>query len=59
MDSQRPNLEEIFLASIQKDPADRQAFLEETRVQELIIASAIFDHSARLHSYQLISDLFC
>jgi serine/threonine protein kinase len=30
LDSHQPNLEEIFLASVEKDPADRQAFLEET-----------------------------
>src|SRR4029450_12647866 len=28
--SRQPNLEEIFLDTVQKDPADRQAFLEET-----------------------------
>ena len=38
--------------------AGLNAFVEETGVQELIIASAIFDHSARLHSYELISGLF-
>jgi len=46
LDSQQPNVEEIFLASVQKDPADRQAFLEETcadsnvrtRVEALLIA---------------------
>ena len=30
MAARQPNLEEIFLDTVQKDPADRQAFLEET-----------------------------
>ncbi len=33
-------------------------FIQETGVQELIVASAIYDHSARLRSYELISDIF-
>ena len=30
MTTQKPDVEEIILASVQKDPADRLAFLEET-----------------------------
>jgi alkanesulfonate monooxygenase SsuD/methylene tetrahydromethanopterin reductase-like flavin-dependent oxidoreductase (luciferase family) len=48
-----------FVGSRDAVRAGLEAFVEKTRVQELIIASAIFDHSARLHSYELISDLFC
>jgi alkanesulfonate monooxygenase SsuD/methylene tetrahydromethanopterin reductase-like flavin-dependent oxidoreductase (luciferase family) len=29
-------------------------FADQTGVDELIIASAIYDHSARLHSYEII-----
>jgi luciferase family oxidoreductase group 1 len=47
-----------FVGTRETVRAGLEAFVEKTRVQELIIASAIFDHSARLHSYELISDLF-
>ena len=33
-----------------------QEFLERTNVEELIVASAIFDHTARLHSYEILMD---
>lgn len=32
-------------------------FLEETGVDELIVASAIYDHKARLHSYEILADI--
>ena len=33
------------------------AFIEETGVDEIMIASQIFDHQARLHSYEIVADL--
>jgi hypothetical protein len=38
--------------------AGLEALVEETNVQELIIASAIFDHDERPHSCELIVDCF-
>jgi alkanesulfonate monooxygenase SsuD/methylene tetrahydromethanopterin reductase-like flavin-dependent oxidoreductase (luciferase family) len=32
-------------------------FIEETSADELIIASAIYDHSARLRSYEILADV--
>ena len=32
-------------------------FLQETEADELIIASSIFDHEARLHSYELTAEV--
>jgi luciferase family oxidoreductase group 1 len=32
-------------------------FIEETRADELIVASAIYDHAARLRSYEMLSDV--
>jgi hypothetical protein len=32
-------------------------FLKETEADELIIASSIFDHKARLHSYELTAEV--
>jgi luciferase family oxidoreductase group 1 len=34
-----------------------QNFIEQTGVDELIVASAIYDHAARLRSYELLADL--
>ncbi|WP_261131345.1 LLM class flavin-dependent oxidoreductase [Bacillus sp. Marseille-Q3570] len=32
-------------------------FIEETNADELIVASQIYDHKARLHSYEILSDI--
>ena len=34
-----------------------QQFLQKTGVDEIIVASAIYDHRARLHSYELLAEL--
>jgi luciferase family oxidoreductase group 1 len=34
-----------------------EGFIEETRADELIIASAIYDHSTRLCSYEILADI--
>ena len=34
-----------------------QQFIDETGVEELIVASAIYDHSARLRSYEILAQL--
>jgi hypothetical protein len=31
-------------------------FLDQTGVEELIVASAIYDHAARLRSYEILMD---
>jgi luciferase family oxidoreductase group 1 len=36
-----------------------QAFIERTQPQELMITSQIFDHAARLRSYELVSQIDC
>jgi luciferase family oxidoreductase group 1 len=35
-----------------------QGFLEETQADEMMVASHIFDHRARLHSYEILSRFF-
>jgi luciferase family oxidoreductase group 1 len=35
-----------------------EQFLERTRVDELVVASAIYDHAARLRSYELLASLW-
>ena len=37
--------------------AQLEAFVDETAADELIVASAIHDHSARLRSYELLGQL--
>jgi len=34
-----------------------ESFIEETSADELIIASAIYNHAARLHSYEILEDV--
>ncbi|MNW15592.1 hypothetical protein D3C71_2141450 [compost metagenome] len=37
---------------------DLQEFLDQTQVDELMATSHIFDHQARLRSYQILSEVF-
>jgi alkanesulfonate monooxygenase SsuD/methylene tetrahydromethanopterin reductase-like flavin-dependent oxidoreductase (luciferase family) len=34
-----------------------EAFLERTNVDELLVTGAIYDHAARLHSFELVSQI--
>jgi len=34
-----------------------EEFVEETGVDELMVVSAIFDHAARLRSYELLAEI--
>jgi alkanesulfonate monooxygenase SsuD/methylene tetrahydromethanopterin reductase-like flavin-dependent oxidoreductase (luciferase family) len=34
-----------------------EAFLNKTGADELMVASAIYDHKARLHSYEILADI--
>jgi luciferase family oxidoreductase group 1 len=38
--------------------AGLEKFIEQTRVDELMVVSAIFDHAARLRSYELLAEVF-
>ncbi len=35
-----------------------EQFVEQTGVDEVMVVSAIFDHAARLRSYELLADRF-
>jgi luciferase family oxidoreductase group 1 len=37
---------------------EMQAFLDETQVNEIMVASHIYDHTARVHSYEILSEFF-
>jgi len=45
-----------FVGSGETVRAGLERFVEETGVDELIVASAIYDHAARLRSYEILSD---
>ena len=47
-----------FVGSQARVREDLQAFREETGADELMVAGAIFDHAARLRSYELLADAF-
>ena len=54
-------LEEAQSISILGSPAtvraDLDAFVERTRPDEIIVASHIYDHAARLRSYEIVAGL--
>ncbi len=47
-----------FVGNAQKVQEELQAFAEQTGVDEIMVASHIFEHSARLRSYELIAPFF-
>jgi alkanesulfonate monooxygenase SsuD/methylene tetrahydromethanopterin reductase-like flavin-dependent oxidoreductase (luciferase family) len=46
-----------FVGSPQTIRAGLEKFIQQTAADELMVASAIYDHSARLHSYELLAGL--
>ena len=45
-----------FVGSGETVRAGLERFVEETGVDELIVASAIYEHSARLRSYEILAE---
>lgn len=50
-------LQRSFVGSPETVQSGLANFIEATGVDELIVVSAIYDHSARLHSYKLLAEL--
>ncbi|SEA50645.1 luciferase family oxidoreductase, group 1 [Flavobacterium gillisiae] len=46
-----------FIGGPEKVKKELDYFLEKTKVDELMVASAIYDHQARLHSYEILGQL--
>ncbi|MES2514329.1 MAG: LLM class flavin-dependent oxidoreductase [Bacteroidota bacterium] len=44
-----------FVGNADRVKTQMQQFLDQTQVDELMITSAVYDHAARLHSYEIIS----
>jgi alkanesulfonate monooxygenase SsuD/methylene tetrahydromethanopterin reductase-like flavin-dependent oxidoreductase (luciferase family) len=47
-----------FVGSFETVAAGLRQFIEQTEVDEVIVVSAIYDHGARLRSYEILSGLF-
>ena len=50
-------LECAFVGSPESVRTQLQAFIERTGADELMVSGSIFDHDARLHSYELLADI--
>ena len=50
----------VFLRRLARRRCARglERFVEETRADEIMVASAIYDHAARLRSYEMLADAF-
>ena len=46
-----------FIGSAGKIANELQTFLNETQVEEIMVVSNIFDHAARVHSYEVIAQI--
>ncbi len=46
-----------FVGSAETIRRDLEAFIARTRADELMVASAIYDHGARLRSYEILADV--
>lgn len=46
-----------FIGSPESIKQDLQAFMEQSQVDEIMVASHIFDHQARIHSYEIFADV--
>ncbi len=46
-----------FVGSRESVRSQLQAFIEKTKADELIVASAIFDHAARKRSYEMLAEI--
>jgi luciferase family oxidoreductase group 1 len=46
-----------FIGGSEKISAQLQSFVAQTNIDEIMVTSHIYDHQARLHSYQLFADI--
>ena len=46
-----------FIGSPETIKEDIQAFINQTKVDEVMVTSHIYDHQARIHSYELFADV--
>jgi luciferase family oxidoreductase group 1 len=50
-------LQYSFIGDAEKVKKELSAFIESTGIDELMVVSNIFDHAARIHSYEILADL--
>jgi luciferase family oxidoreductase group 1 len=53
----KQRMESTFIGSPETVKAGLQSFLDKTNADEVIVNAQIFDHKARLHSYELVSEI--
>ena len=46
-----------FIGGPEKVKKELENFIEITKIDELMVASAIYEHQARLHSYEILGQL--
>jgi alkanesulfonate monooxygenase SsuD/methylene tetrahydromethanopterin reductase-like flavin-dependent oxidoreductase (luciferase family) len=46
-----------FIGGPEKVKKELDYFIEKTKVDELMVATAIYQHEARLHSYEILGQL--
>ncbi|MFD2245245.1 LLM class flavin-dependent oxidoreductase [Pontibacter ruber] len=51
-------LQYSFIGAPETVKTGLQSFLDDTQVDEIMVTSHIFDHNARLHSYEILADFF-
>ena len=51
-------LRHTYIGSPETLKEELQAFVDETQVDEIIVASNIYDHTARLRSYEILAEIF-
>ncbi len=50
-------LEYSFIGSADTVKYQMQAFVDKTQVDEIMVVTKIFDHTAKVHSYELLAQL--
>ena len=51
-------MEYTFIGSPKTIQRDLQSFLNETEADEIMVASYIYDNTAKINSYKIVGDLF-
>ncbi|MNR53785.1 hypothetical protein D3C85_1738570 [compost metagenome] len=46
-----------FIGGPEKIKEDLNKFIEVTQIDELMVATAVYEHGARLHSYEILGQL--
>jgi alkanesulfonate monooxygenase SsuD/methylene tetrahydromethanopterin reductase-like flavin-dependent oxidoreductase (luciferase family) len=60
-DTERMQLEQVFACSVVGSPETvrrgLEAFVARTKADEILVVAQIFDHAARLRSFEIVSEV--